>query len=89
MTTHSPRKTYAKVVYQNSGNDLLVTQQALRHTSIETTLCYLDTLKDQVTEAMPDFDFAQLDENKKTSGSKIVVLPGAAKQQDKNRIKVS
>ena len=33
VTTHSPRKTYAKMVYQNSGNDLLVTQQALRHTS--------------------------------------------------------
>lgn len=89
VTTHSPRKTYAKVVYQNSGNDLLVTQQALRHTSIETTLCYLDTLKDQVTEAMPDFDFAQLDENQKTSGSKIVAFPQGAKQQDKSQIEVS
>ena len=50
VTTHSPRKTYAKMVYENSGNDLLVTQQALRHTSIETTLHYLNTLKDDVTE---------------------------------------
>lgn len=33
VTTHSPRKTYAKVVYENSGSDLVVTQRALRHTS--------------------------------------------------------
>ena len=52
VTTHSPRKTFAKTVYQNSGNDLLVTQQALRYASIETTLYYLDTLKDEVTSAL-------------------------------------
>ena len=83
VTTHSPRKTYAKMVYRNSGNDLLVTQQALRHTSIETTLYYLDTLKDDVTQAMPDFDFSELDESDKTSGSKIINFPQAALQRGK------
>ena len=78
VTTHSPRKTYAKMVYQNSGNDLLVTQQALRHTSIETTLYYLDTLSDNVTQAMPDFDFSEPDVLEKTSGSKIVYLSEVA-----------
>ena len=78
VTTHSPRKTYAQLVYENSGNDLIVAQRALRHTDIQTTLYYLDTLKDDVTSAMPNFDF-EFDKIRKTSNSKIVVLPGAAK----------
>jgi integrase len=41
VTTHSPRKTYAKLVYDNSNNDLVVTQQALRHSDIQSTLYYL------------------------------------------------
>ena len=91
VTTHSPRKTYAKMVYQNSGNNLMVTQQALRHTSIETTLYYLNTLKDEVTSAMPNFDFEPLaqdvcrhgepDELDKTSNSKIIDFQQAAKRQ--------
>ena len=55
QVTTLPYKTYAKTVYQNSNNDLLVTQQALRHTNIQNTLCYLDTLADDVTQAMPNF----------------------------------
>ncbi len=78
MSLHTARETYAKMVYQNSGNDLLVTQQALRHTSIETTLYYLDTLSDNVTQAMPDFDFSEPDVLDKTSGSKIVYLSEVA-----------
>ena len=78
VTTHSPRKTYAKMVYQNSNNNLMVTQQALRHTSIETTLYYLNTLKDEVTSAMPNFDFGEPDVLHKTSGSKIINFPRAA-----------
>ena len=57
MTTHSPRKTFAKMVYQKSGNDLMVTQRALQHTNIQTTLAYLDTLSDEVTRAMLNFFF--------------------------------
>ena len=54
MSRESPRKTYAQMVYKNSGNDLLVTQEALRHANIENTLYYLNTLKDKVTAAMPN-----------------------------------
>ena len=79
VTTHSPRKTYAKMVYQNSGNDLLVTQKALRHTSIENTLYYLETISDDVYSAMPDFDFmSEGDELHKTSPSKIIYLSEVA-----------
>ena len=61
VTTHSPRKTYAQMVYENSGSDLVVTQRALRHTDIQSTLYYLDTLADDVTSAMPDFSFGDFD----------------------------
>lgn len=85
VTTHSPRKTYAKTVYRNSGNDLLVTQQALRHTSIETTLYYLDTLKDEVSAAMPDFDYSGFNESNKTSNHKVVNFAKAAERHAKKR----
>ena len=62
----------------------MVTQQALRHTSIETTLYYLNTLKDEVTSAMPNFDFGEPDVCKKTSGSKIIDFQKAARQLDKS-----
>ena len=78
VTTHSPRKTFAKMVYENSGNDLLVTREALRHRSIDNTLYYLDTLKDKVTAAMPNFEFGEPDLSHKTSGSKIITLPKPA-----------
>jgi len=52
----------------------LVTQQALRHTSIETTLYYLDTLKDDVSAAMPNFDFSP--EVAQAPQTKIVTLKG-------------
>ena len=85
VTTHSPRKTYAKIVYEKSNNDLVVTQRALRHTNVQTTLCYLDTLSDDVTAAMPDFDFSRFDVPYKTSNPKIIHLSQAAKRHAKKR----
>nr|MBC8231378.1 hypothetical protein [bacterium] len=73
--THSPRKTYAKLVYENSNNDLVVTQQALRHSDIQSTLYYLDTVSDNVTSAMPDFGFGDFDTLLKTSNSKVIEMP--------------
>jgi len=61
VTTHSPRKSYAKTVYEKSNNDLLVTQQALRHTSVEMTLYYLETMSDNVARAMPNYDFFEFE----------------------------
>jgi integrase len=78
VTTHSPRKTYAKMVYENSNNDLVLTQQALRHTDIQSTLYYLDTLSDDVTLAMPNFDF---DKIRKTSKSKVITMPQPIEKQ--------
>ncbi len=85
LATHSPRKTYAKHVYDNSGNDLIVTQRALRHTSIGTTLYYLDALSDDVTDAMPNFDFGEFDVSPKTSNSKIVTLPKPKRTQARRK----
>jgi len=85
VTTHSPRKTYAKIVYENSGNDLVVTQRALRHTDIQSTLYYLDTLADDVTKAMPDFDFGDFDINQKTSNSKVITMPKPAEKQARKK----
>ena len=84
VTTHSPRKSYAKTVYEKSNNDLLVTQRALRHTSIDMTLYYLDTISDDVTNAMPNYDFSELDLYHKTSNSKIVYLSEVALQPGKS-----
>jgi len=84
VTTHSPRKTFAKLVYENSGKDLLVTQRALRHRSIENTLYYLDTLADDVTHAMPNFRFS-VDEIGKTSTSKIISLRQLTKRRAKTQ----
>lgn len=85
VTTHSPRKTYAKIVYENSNNDLVVTQRALRHTDIQSTLYYLDTLSDDVTSAMPDFGFGDIDIKRKTSNSKVITMPHPAYKQAKKK----
>jgi integrase/recombinase XerD len=73
VTTHSPRKTYAQMVYDNSNNDLVLTQRALRHTSISATLYYLDTISDDVTKAMPNFSFGDIDESYVSSNSQKVI----------------
>jgi integrase/recombinase XerD len=87
VTTHSPRKTYAKMVYENSQKDLVVTQRALRHTDIQSTLYYLDTVSDNVTKAMPDFSYGEIDNNWKTSNSKVIPMqkPKELKAKKKQR----
>jgi len=85
VTTHSPRKTYAKLVYENSNNDLVVTQRALRHTDIQSTLYYLDTVSDNVTKAMPNFVFGELDTMEKTSSSKVIEMPKPKNKQARRK----
>lgn len=85
VTTHSPRKTYAKMVYENSGSDLVVTQRALRHTDIQSTLYYLDTVSDNVTNAMPDFGYGEIDVSEKTSISKVITMPKPKEKQAKKK----
>jgi len=72
------------MVYQNSGNDLLVTQRALRHTNIQTTLAYLDTLSDEVTAPMPNF-FFDVDKRYKMSNLKIIHLSQVALQRSRRK----
>ena len=85
VTTHSPRKTYAKAVYDNSGSDLVVTQRALRHTDIQSTLYYLDTISDDVTLAMPNFSFGDIDIKWKTSNSKVIQMPSPNDKQARRK----
>ena len=50
--THSMRKTFAKKVYRDSGNDLTVTRKALRHSHISTTMAYLEPDKAKIDDAI-------------------------------------
>jgi integrase len=40
--THSMRKTYAKLLYKASGNDIMAVKQALGHKDVRTTQRYLE-----------------------------------------------
>ena len=47
VATHSMRKTFSAKVYKASGNNLLLTQKALNHSNISTTIKYLNVTKDE------------------------------------------
>lgn len=48
VATHSCRKSFSKKIYKASGHDLIVTQRALNHKHINSTINYLDTDKEEV-----------------------------------------
>ena len=48
VATHSWRKSYAKNIYELSGQDLLVTQEAMGHKSLTSTQSYLQVNRDRV-----------------------------------------
>ena len=48
ISTHSFRKTFARSVYELSGHDLPLTQRALGHRAIDTTIKYLESTPDAV-----------------------------------------
>ena len=52
LGTHALRKTFAKGVYERSGKDLLVTQKALGHTAVSTTVDYLSFNDQDVRDAI-------------------------------------
>jgi site-specific recombinase XerD len=52
ISTHSLRKGFAKEVFEASGHSLPVTQKALGHTSILTTIAYLDTDQNEVDQVI-------------------------------------
>ena len=56
----------------------------MRHTNVQTTLAYLETLSDDVTAAMPNFGY-EFDERKETSNSNVVELPEPARRRSGRR----
>lgn len=52
VSTHSFRKMFAKRIYERTGNDLLAAQKALGHTSIKSTIHYLDSCDTKVDDAI-------------------------------------
>lgn len=48
LATHSMRKSFAAHVWSASGKDLLMTQRALNHKSILSTVNYLETSSDEL-----------------------------------------
>lgn len=52
LGTHSMRKTFAKKVYDNTGKDLIATQEALGHRSMNSTAAYLSFDKSKVRDAI-------------------------------------
>lgn len=54
LATHSMRKTFATNVYRKTGNNLIATKEALGHSSVETTLDYLQVNQETIDRAVLD-----------------------------------
>lgn len=52
VTTHSMRKTFAKKVYHALGKDLIKTQKAMGHESINSTVSYLSFEQSEIDNAI-------------------------------------
>lgn len=52
LGTHSMRKTFANKVYDALGHDLIKTQRALGHRSINSTACYLSFREEDIDRAI-------------------------------------
>jgi integrase len=60
LGTHTLRKTWARKVYENSGNDLMVLKAALGHSGISVTQKYLEVSEDAVAAAIAECDLAKI-----------------------------
>jgi len=56
IASHSMRKTLSQRIYKNSGNDLLITQKALNHSYISSTINYLDVNQKEVDKLILDME---------------------------------
>jgi len=54
VATHSFRKSFATRVYEKSGKDLNLTQKALRHSNINSTIKYLYLDEEKLTHVILD-----------------------------------
>lgn len=59
LGTHTLRKTWAKHVYRNSGNDLMILKAALNHSDVSVTQAYLSVDEDDVAAAIRGCDFTR------------------------------
>lgn len=59
LGTHSLRKTWAKHVYRNSGNDLMILKAALNHSCVSVSQAYLAVDEDEVAAAILGCDFTR------------------------------
>lgn len=50
LSSHSCRKTFAQCIYEMCDRDIFITQQALGHTNINSTIKYLNKDGDKINE---------------------------------------
>lgn len=60
LGTHTLRKTWARKVYENSGNDLMFFKAALGHSDISITQKYFEVSEDAVAAAIARCDLAKI-----------------------------
>ncbi len=59
LETHTLRKTWARNVYRNSGNDIMVLRAALHHSDVSITQKYLEADETAVEAAIRRCDFTR------------------------------
>lgn len=59
LGTHTLRKTWARKVYKNSENDLMILKAALNHSDVSVTRKYLEADEDDVMAAIQQCDFTR------------------------------
>ncbi len=59
LGTHTLRKTWARKVYKNSGNDIMILKAALNHSDVAVTQKYLEADEDEVMAAIAKCDFTR------------------------------
>ena len=64
LGTHTLRKTWARKVYKNSGNDIMVLKSALNHSDVSVTQKYLEADEEDVVAAIAGCEFPRGPRNK-------------------------
>jgi len=59
LGTHTLRKTWARKVYKNSGNDIMILKAALNHSDVSVTQKYLEADEDEVMAAIAKCDITR------------------------------
>lgn len=78
LGTHSLRKTYARSVYQHSGNDLMIVKAALGHSDISVTQKYLEVGEDRVAAVIAKIDFTRRRRKASPAALPVVAPAGVA-----------